>query len=65
VKPYSMLKKVPRLKSVSDADLAELVGTTRESINKELKVLRRKGLVSMEGGYIQPLDLERLRRRVH
>jgi len=45
--------------------MADLVGTTRESINKELRVLREKGLVSTEGDYIQLLDLERLKRRVH
>lgn len=50
---------------LTQQDLADLVGTTRESINKELKVLRAKGLVSTEGGYIQLLDLARLRRRVH
>jgi CRP-like cAMP-binding protein len=61
----SILKRVPLLQSLSDADLADLVGTTRESINKELKVLREKGLVSIEGGCIRLLDLERLKRRVH
>jgi CRP/FNR family cyclic AMP-dependent transcriptional regulator len=50
---------------LTQQDLADLVGTTRESINKELKVLRGKGLVSTEGGYIQLLDIARLRRRVH
>ena len=50
---------------LTQQDLADLVGTTRESINKELKVLRGKGLVSTEGGYIHLLDLERLKRRVH
>jgi CRP-like cAMP-binding protein len=50
---------------LTQQDLADLVGTTRESINKELKVLRAKGLVSTEGGYIQLLDLARLGRRVH
>jgi CRP-like cAMP-binding protein len=50
---------------LTQQDMADLVGTSRESINKELKVLRDKGLVSMEGGYIQLLDLERLKRRAH
>lgn len=50
---------------LTQQDMADLVGTTRESINKELKVLRDKGLVSTEGGYIQLLDLERLKRRAH
>jgi CRP-like cAMP-binding protein len=50
---------------LTQQDLADLVGTTRESVNKELKVLRGKGLVSTEGGYFQLLDLGRLERRVH
>jgi CRP/FNR family cyclic AMP-dependent transcriptional regulator len=50
---------------LTQQDMADLVGTTRESINKELRVLREKGLVSMESGYIRLLDLERLKRRVH
>ena len=50
---------------LTQQDIAELVGTTRESINKELKVLRDKGLVSTEDGFIQLIDLERLKKRVH
>jgi CRP-like cAMP-binding protein len=65
MKSHSVLRRVPLLQSFSDADLADLVGTTRESINKELKVLRGRGLVSTEGGHMHLLDLERLKRRVH
>jgi len=50
---------------LTQQDIADLVGTTRESINKEIRVLREKGLVSTEGDFIQLLDLERLKRRVH
>ena len=50
---------------LTQQDIAELVGTTRESINKELKVLRDKGLISTAGGFVQLIDLERLKRRVH
>jgi CRP-like cAMP-binding protein len=50
---------------LTQQDMADLIGTTRESVNKELRVLREKGLLSMESGYIRLLDLERLRRRVH
>jgi CRP-like cAMP-binding protein len=50
---------------LTQQDLADLVGTTRESINKELRVMRGKGLVSTEDGYIRLLDVERLERRVH
>ncbi len=50
---------------LTQQDIANLVGTTRESINKELKVLRDKGLITNEGGHIQILDLERIKRRAH
>jgi len=48
---------------LTQKDLASIVGTTRESINKELKVLREKGLVTTEGNTLQILDLERLEKR--
>ena len=48
---------------LTQKDLASMIGTTRESINKELKVLREKGLVSTEEGTIRILNLERLKRR--
>ena len=50
---------------LTQQDIAELIGTTRESINKELKTLRDKGIISTEGGFIQIVDLERLKRRIH
>lgn len=50
---------------LTQQEIADLVGATRESINKELRVLRDKGLVSLEEGYVRISDLERLRRRVH
>jgi len=46
-------------------DLASMVGATRESINKELRLLREKGLISMIGSQIQIFNLELLRRRIH
>jgi CRP/FNR family transcriptional regulator, cyclic AMP receptor protein len=46
-------------------DLASMVGATRESINKELRLLREKGLISMIGNQIQIYNLEFLKRRVH
>ncbi|MDD5724074.1 MAG: Crp/Fnr family transcriptional regulator [Syntrophales bacterium] len=48
---------------LTQKDLASIVGTTRESINKELRVLREKGLVDTEGDTLQILDLERLEKR--
>ncbi len=50
---------------LTQQDISDLVGTTRESINKELGVLRDKGLVSTDRGYMELLDVERLERRAH
>ncbi len=50
---------------LTQQEMADLVGATRESVNKELKVMRDKGLISTVSGYIQLHDLERLERRVH
>ncbi|HPQ43431.1 MAG TPA: Crp/Fnr family transcriptional regulator [Syntrophales bacterium] len=46
-------------------DLASIVGATRESINKELRILRERGLVSTEGNIITILNMERLAIRAH
>ena len=48
---------------LTQKDLASMVGATRESINKELRVLREMELVSTAGNAIQVLDLARLERR--
>jgi CRP/FNR family cyclic AMP-dependent transcriptional regulator len=48
---------------LSQKDLASMIGATRESVNKELRVLREKGLVSTEEGPLRILDLVRLERR--
>jgi CRP/FNR family cyclic AMP-dependent transcriptional regulator len=48
---------------LTQQDLASMVGATRESINKELRLLREKSLVSTEGNTIRILDMERLKRR--
>ena len=45
-------------------ELAGMIGTTRESVNKELKILRRKGLVQTSRSRITVRDLERLKRRI-
>jgi CRP-like cAMP-binding protein len=50
---------------LTQKDLASIVGTTRESINKELKVLREKNVVKTEGNVIHILDFERLVKRAH
>ena len=50
---------------IVQSDLAGMIGSTRESVNKELKVLRDKGVVSMEGKTIRVHNRARLRQRVH
>jgi len=51
----------PRL---TQEDLAEIVGGTRESINRWLRVLAREGLVRRRRGLVEMLDPEGLRRRL-
>jgi CRP-like cAMP-binding protein len=48
---------------LSQKELADMVGATRESINKELRVLREKGLVSVTKEAIHIHDIKRLKRR--
>jgi len=50
---------------LAQTDLASMVGATRESVNKELRVLREKGLVSITSNGIVIHDVERLKRRIH
>lgn len=45
-------------------ELAGMIGATRESVNKELNILRRKGLVQTSRSRITVRDLERLKRRI-
>lgn len=52
------------IRKLTQAELANLCGVTRESANKWLSFYRREGLLSSEGGQITILDLERLRRDV-
>jgi len=49
----------------SQKELADMIGATRESINKELRVLRDKGLVSVTANQITIHDVQRLKRRIH
>ena len=51
----------PRL---TQADLAGLVGATRESVNKWLKHFERQGYITYERGRITVLRPEELRRRI-
>jgi len=50
---------------LTQKDLADLVGATRESINKELRILREKGLLSITPESIRIHDIKRLIRRIH
>ena len=50
--------------NLTQSDLAGMVGTSRESINKELKKLREKGLVRTENNRIVIPDPDRLKRRI-
>jgi CRP/FNR family cyclic AMP-dependent transcriptional regulator len=46
---------------LSQRELGELVGATRESINKHLSVLRDEGVVAEDGGYVVITNLDVLR----
>ena len=50
--------------SVTQKDLAGMIGTTRESVNKELRALREKNLVSLSGSAILIHNLEALKQRI-
>ena len=48
---------------LTQRELASLIGVSRETINKELKILRQKGIVSTARSSITICDLERLKNR--
>jgi CRP/FNR family cyclic AMP-dependent transcriptional regulator len=50
--------------SVSQKDLAAMVGATRESVNKELRALRERDLIAVSGNTLLVLNVEDLRLRV-
>ena len=47
----------------SQTDLAQLLGVTREAINKRFKALEADGLVVMEGGFMVLRDMQALAER--
>jgi CRP/FNR family cyclic AMP-dependent transcriptional regulator len=49
---------------ISQQELADILGVSRESINKELKILRSKGYVSTARNSIIINDLELFRKRI-
>jgi CRP/FNR family cyclic AMP-dependent transcriptional regulator len=48
---------------ITQSNLAAMVGASRESVNKQIRVFKQKGLVSMDKGYLEILDHVRLARR--
>lgn len=50
---------------ISQRELAGMLGVTRESISKELKILREKGLVTTARNTIIIHDLDHLKRRTY
>ncbi len=48
---------------MTQSELASMVGATRESVNKELRSMREKGIVKTVGRSVVVCDLERLKRR--
>jgi CRP/FNR family cyclic AMP-dependent transcriptional regulator len=49
--------------SLTQKELGDMIGATRESINKELKILREKQIIKTNGNKIQILDLDKLKRK--
>jgi hypothetical protein len=50
--------------SVTRKDPASLIGVMCERINKELRVLRESGWITISGNAIEILDLEALRLQI-
>jgi len=50
--------------SLTQKELGDMVGATRGSINKELKLLRKQGLIIIEESRIQILDTYRLKSKI-
>ncbi len=49
---------------LTQKELGDMVGATRESVNKELRVMREQGLIDLEGSRIRIVDVEGLRDRL-
>lgn len=47
---------------LSQQDLAELLGVTRESVNRQMKQWEADGLMALKGGYLVVRDLDELER---
>lgn len=49
---------------ISQQELGDILGVSRESINKELKILRDKGILATSRNFIHIYDLESLKKRM-
>ena len=52
-------------KRLTQSDLAGMIGTTRESVNKWLTFYERQGMVDRRGGFIRVLNADGLRKRIY
>jgi CRP/FNR family cyclic AMP-dependent transcriptional regulator len=52
-------------KRLTQSDLAGMIGTTRESVNKWLTFYERQGMVERRGGLIRVLNADGLRKRIY
>ena len=50
---------------ITQEELATMVGTTRESVNKTLALFRRQGILGKQGSRLVIRDTERLARRIY
>jgi len=50
--------------NLTQKELGDMISATRESTNKELKMLRDRGLISTDGNRIKIHDMARLQRRI-
>ncbi len=50
---------------MTQAELASMIGATRERVNRALATFRSQGLIELRGRKVALLDRERLRRRVY
>jgi len=50
---------------LTQADLATMVGATRERVNRALAAFRAQGLLELRGRKIALLDTTRLRQRIY
>ncbi len=50
---------------VTQSELAERIGATRESVNKWLRLFQRQGMINLQRGVITVLQPEELRKRIY